>query len=112
MANQSGVLSMADQHVAEVERAEIDSSAARDAVYEATDAAIEAIEKAYMAKMLAVPVSENRDYEVTYASKAAVKVSIYETASRAITSMAIVASDKKMMIAATAIATIRQIRWS
>lgn len=103
---------MADQYVAEAGLAEINYSTARDAVYEATDAAIEAIEKAYVAKVSAVRVSENKDYEDTYASKAAVKVSIYETASRAITTMAIVASDKKLMIAAAAIATIRQIRWS
>ncbi|MEI6168494.1 MAG: hypothetical protein WCS52_15030 [bacterium] len=104
---------MTHQSNAECGIAEVkDDSNARDAVYEATDAAIEAIEKAYVAKVSQAPVSQNKTYEVDYAAKAAAKVSIYEIASRAITSMAIGASDKKMMIAATAIATIRQIRWS
>ena len=89
-----------------------DDSNARDAVYEATDAAIAAIEKAYVIKVSQSPVSQNKTYEVDYAAKSAAKVSIYEIASRAITSMAIGASDKKMMIAAAAITTIRQIRWS
>lgn len=87
-------------------------SIVKDAVYEATDAAIEAIEKAYAHKVSDASVSESKIYEAAYASKAAVKVSIYEIASRAISSMAVVASEEKAIIAASAIATIRQIQWS
>jgi len=92
--------------------AEEENAIVKDAVYEATDAAIEAIEKAYVVKVSKVPGYESKIYEVAYVSKAAVKVSIYEIASKAISSMAVVASDEKAFIAATAIAAIRQIQWS
>lgn len=83
-----------------------------DAVYEATNAAIEAIEKAYDDKVAKVPANEHKAYEVAYVSKAAAKVNVYEIASRAISTMSMVASDKKALIAASAIATIRQIQGS
>ncbi len=82
------------------------------AVYAATDAAIDAIEKAYVVKVAQVPGAENKAYEVAYVAKAAAKVTVYEIASRAISSMAVVATDKRAAIAAAAIATIRQIQWS
>ena len=81
-------------------------------VYEASDTAIEAIEKAYADTFSKAPGHEKMAYEAAYVAKASAKVTIYEMASKAISAMAHVATDKKAAIAAVTIASIRRFHGS
>ncbi len=103
---------MTRQNIIEAGIAENNLLLVKDAVYEATDAAINAIEQAYEVKLSKAPATEKDIYEVAYVSKAAAKASIYEIASKALSSMSVGAADEKAIIAATAIAMIRQVQWS
>jgi hypothetical protein len=70
---------------------------------------VETVEQSYVTRISKGEISDQKTVKHEYASKAAVKVSIYETAVMAIASLSKVAADKKAAIAATAIATIQQL---
>lgn len=79
-------------------------------VYQATKEAVDAIERAYIAKVSKVSSSGANACELEYLAQITAKISVYEIASRAISAMANAAIDKRALVAGSAIAAIRQIQ--
>lgn len=80
-----------------------------ETIYRAVDTAVEAIEQAYVVRVSTKAISDHKTVEREYAAKAAAKVTIYETAVKAIALMSAAAADRKAPIAAMAIASIHHL---